>query len=191
MLYGIEFEVGIPCPRESFYNDSERSYFLSRAVGVDTSFWEVGKDSSIFFPERDGKTYRGFELRNREPVTLEVLAEQISDLLPRLRSIGRVNNTCGLHIHVSCPNRELIEDEADKMVDLLRLGTYEIKQIFRNRREYCDQGRFSRKEKYCPVRIVDERCSHVEFRVFNGSLNSRYVARCLSLVRQIFSEVCR
>lgn len=158
-LFGVEIEC--------FKRDGKE-------IGYPYEFFR-GYDSSICF--QDKKTNRdGIELRNPKPFLLtDENLKKCVDLLKLLKSSNyEVNESCGLHIHISSPSSkkiisELIVDWGK--VEITKLNAYQIKK---KRFSYCQGER----GKYCAIRKISS--NHVEFRNWNGSLNVRHFYRCMN-----------
>ena len=180
MLYGLEIECGEP--------QGHALNYVTPIIPV-CNYWEAGYDSSVQVPkeaQNDSLMY-GREFRVRTPEgDLDRLCDEVVTLCKQLKSNGyRVNNTCGLHIHIS-GHENLQESEVLQLrTTLFALNPSLAKQIHARRRRFADDSN----TKYRVVRTIELQKGHVEFRIFNGTLNGRYICQSLRLVDKVYKSI--
>lgn len=164
--YGVELEVVGLGDVQVFSNLRDLLPEYNFALHRSNNQWNVGTDGSM---GEDGAEIRSpIMVGNYDLVFPVITALKIMD--------ARVNKLCGFHVHIS-------------MVDGRKLNARVIENIFkcsvRNRMgythrisEYAKFGKYF--GKYCAVRQVTD--THVEFRMFNMTLNSHGVANYLRQV---------
>jgi hypothetical protein len=181
MWYGIEIECFVrghnPSSLCDLLNDwgkkHEPKYWFQYAhspTGYIT--WGVGYDLSMRTPKTDLRM-RGCEVRS--PILPSIDIDTIVPVVRFLKSIGKTNHKCGLHIHVSVEVGAVID-----YAKLWKLAKKELGNVTKKSRrlfaEWDDpQNYFGHSHCAISRRNVDR----VEFRMFNGSLNTRHVCRCI------------
>lgn len=124
------------------------------------TWWGIGADGSL---ENDDN------IEVRSPINPPL--QDIISVIKFMKSIGcKTNKHCGLHVHVSHPTLD---------IGIRLKGTH---TFWKNRGEYMNT-KYDKvcSNRYVPVNIIDSK--HLEVRLFNGSLNLRYILRCLNVVR--------
>lgn len=193
VMVGIELEVtggqsitkeelcnilATKCQKQRFklnHHPSLSSQAISCDNGVMPGYWGIGADLSV--PD-------GIELRT--PVLLlnrQDLYDKIQPVVKTLKDLGfKSYHRSGLHVHLSS---EIVID-----IGLMRQKVASddrfVKQPFTCRYQYCSF--IGNEGKHLAVRVVDARNSHVEVRVWNGSLNMRHILRAVDLSAKLYES---
>jgi hypothetical protein len=190
MKFGLELEFKSHLNKEDILNylntDSEVLFKNSLDVLLCDN-WALGNDASLGI--KIGQ--KGYELRS--PILSEFPYETIKNICKLLKELkADVSGPCGIHWHFSdwLFFKNLSDEELDLLDDCFAISDAINRQaqniikiseeivlkkfgqsIKSSRKRYCNN---TRHYKYCPVRFV-ENPDHCEFRVFNASLNPRFI----------------
>lgn len=181
LLVGVELEVQMVHMNPSAFLHTMQSILRTHNFLWDftpeagDTHWGCGHDSS---------TSHCVEFRS-PPMMPDAAREAWKPVLHWIKTLrGNVNNCCGIHVHVSDPNRKFSLDRAS----------------FIAARDYRNRPNKTRTRKWvkfdydaddphhnaiCHARRGQPR---LEIRLFNGSLNYRHMCRSIRAAVQIFEE---
>ncbi len=171
--------------------------------------WNLGFDGSAFhgidgcYPEKhpQGFSKEQFVQRIREmcrPTGLELRTPIITETRRRvemsylkkflsvLKDNGCITNSCGMHVHLSCKK----DDVRISGLSMSRsIATSHGHEVWSTRRRYCKSG-FGVVDRYRAVRVVGG-LNHVEFRLFNGTLDYDEVRDRLEVASKAYLQGLR
>jgi hypothetical protein len=177
MKFGIEFEFLSKLTKMELLEEWKNNGNLPKcATYKEADYWQIGTDGSM---KASGDYSIGIEVRS--PILREL--DSIVPVVKFLIEYSRINDTCGMHIHVSLDKDTIIADsvlEDDKYL-ILR------DRAFRRRRKWAAETLYLQ-EHYRYIRRV-EFPNHLEFRVFNMSWNLHYIYSCFKKVRSVMNEL--
>jgi hypothetical protein len=177
MNFGFELELLSPVSREMLARRMwgwER-YRIDKSPVIGDCFWGIGWDSSL-----RAKTYHKVEMRS--PVFTadnhDISPEAIERIIQVLRFLKQencgVNNTCGLHVHVSDDNRLFDEEKANKFTEVNHDRLAKLPNP--NRLKYCEiEKNYVTHYNWVSVKTANR----LEFRLYNASMNVRHVLRAI------------
>lgn len=155
------------------------------------SGWQVKVDGSIS-PSGDYDT--GIELVS-PPMTMKQ-SKQLRQALRVARQFGRVNSSCGLHIHVHAPelqslfNSEPMQNSVSAVWNAVEKTLFSYLPPSRRMSDYCRGGiRWGEKYQAFNTTPLGNRSRTVEFRLHNSTLNPdkalSFAAVCIGLVERM------
>ena len=137
--------------------------------------WQFGTDNSLE-PKTEAYT---LELRNNFPSRFLDINE-LESLLSALHAANCfTTRNCGIHVHVSHPRTDIMADLFTALKGSLRNRVYPFKE----RKCYCAWYQPATSH-YAAINWRDRSQSHLEVRIFNGSIKLRGILWPLNQIRK-------
>lgn len=170
MKFGFELEFKSPRSRFSLAD-----MLVLELHSPDYTNWSLGTDMSL----RAKVGQHSLELRS--PILEQYPHEAANRILTVLKSLKcDVSGSCGIHWHFS--TEDLISDNQRSLMNDKIIAKFK-KSVKKCRTSYCLSSPDTR---YTPVRRISK--NHVEFRIFNSSLNPRFVFQSWKASQEIFTS---
>ncbi len=169
LRYGIEIEITKLPPQDVFDGLTillpEYNWLL---MNNNPSHWNVGTDGSV-------------SAEIRSPILVGDWTP-VFPVIKALKQLGaQVSRSAGLHVHVSHTDGRFLDRIAIKNLFVAHYG--KVGSSYR-RRTWTDYDKVS--THYQAVRDVTD--NHIEFRMFNGTLNSHAIMNYLRMVDMTMKE---
>lgn len=137
--------------------------------------WHFGTDSSLE-PRTEACTQ---ELRNAYPSRFLDICE-LENLLASLHEANCfTTRSCGIHVHVSHPRTDIMADLFEALKNALKSKV----NPFKERIDYCSWWQPTTSH-YAAINWCDNSQSHLEIRIFNGSIKLRGILWPLNQIRK-------